>query len=264
MMKKTENFIELVNKEQNQNSQGKLEKPEDIYKIIIVGDPKTGKTSLIDSFLDRPKQFKYTPTVGLEFVKQDILFKNQKIQLHIWDTAGKEEYRTITPAHYRKVLGAIAVFDCGNMDSLRNVENWIEEVLIYNDDERLQILVVGNKEDQMGKNRQQVESKLQYLNIENEDQDQNGDIIQQQQSGQQNENKKDKIVDLQAVKLQQYINLNNGTFKYFQCDCIQKMTNIDKIMEIFSVLVQDIYDENNQNLQENINSSNNTSRCQLI
>jgi small GTP-binding protein len=37
-----------------------------------------------------------------------------KAKLQIWDTAGQEKYRSVTPIYYRDAAAAICVFDVTN------------------------------------------------------------------------------------------------------------------------------------------------------
>ena len=58
-----------------------------IYKIIVVGDPAIGKTSLIRKYVKISFEFSYIPTVGVAISKQpielDIYGKNVKINTNV-------------------------------------------------------------------------------------------------------------------------------------------------------------------------------------
>lgn len=41
------------------------ERTEMIYKIIVIGDPAVGKTSLLTNFCGDKFQYEYVPTVGV-------------------------------------------------------------------------------------------------------------------------------------------------------------------------------------------------------
>ena len=49
--------------------------------------------------------------------------KQMKIQL--WDTAGTERYRTISPIYYRNLEGVLLVFDITDATSFKGLEYWI-------------------------------------------------------------------------------------------------------------------------------------------
>lgn len=65
----------------------------------------------------------------------------------LWDTAGAERFRSLTPSFYRKALGAILVYDITNRNTLVKLEAWLEELNSYSDNPNIAIIVVGNKID---------------------------------------------------------------------------------------------------------------------
>jgi small GTP-binding protein len=48
------------------------------------------------------------------------------VKAQLWDTAGTERYRTITPICYRNVDGVLIVFDITDEQSFRNTHYWFE------------------------------------------------------------------------------------------------------------------------------------------
>ena len=47
------------------------------------------------------------------------------LKLQIWDTAGQEKYRSVTPIYYRDAAAAICVFDVTSEVSLEAAERWV-------------------------------------------------------------------------------------------------------------------------------------------
>ena len=70
---------------------------------------------------------------------------HQSVRFQIWDTAGQEKYRGLTPMYYRDSAAAICVFDITNADSFRSMDSWVEE--LHNNTADCLIAVVGNKND---------------------------------------------------------------------------------------------------------------------
>lgn len=70
----------------------------------------------------------------------------KNIKLQIWDTAGQERFRTITSAYYRGADGIVLVYDICDRDSFNNVDDWLNEVNRYVNDNTCKILI-GNKCD---------------------------------------------------------------------------------------------------------------------
>lgn len=51
-----------------------------------------------------------------------------KAKLQIWDTAGQEKYRSVTPIYYRDAAAAICVFDVTNRQSLDDAKKWLADL----------------------------------------------------------------------------------------------------------------------------------------
>ena len=78
----------------NERKEGNLVfqgRTESIYKVIVIGDPAVGKTSLLTKFAKNQFEEKYLPTVGVNIVKEPIELKesNATINLMFWDVAGQ-------------------------------------------------------------------------------------------------------------------------------------------------------------------------------
>lgn len=63
------------------------------------------------------------------------------------DTAGQERYRSLTKTFFRDADGFLLVFDLTNEQTLMNLRHWIDDVRCNIDDERVAMILVGNKSD---------------------------------------------------------------------------------------------------------------------
>lgn len=66
--------------------------------------------------------------------------------LQLWDTAGSEQFRSVTRNYFRDAYAAIVVFDVTNRESLRNCKTWIEDLKAQAPENCLMCLT-GNKID---------------------------------------------------------------------------------------------------------------------
>ena len=118
----------------------------DKCKVIILGESAVGKTSLLRQFTGTYNG-KVTPTIGAEYKQKIIRVNNNKeMKVQLWDTAGTERYRTISPIYYRNLDGVLLVFDITDATSFTSLQYWIEE-LAERGEEAITVLV-GNKNDQ--------------------------------------------------------------------------------------------------------------------
>ena len=87
-----------------------------IIKILIVGNAKCGKSSIIGQYISKSFDGKYKSTVGAEFARKDILLElpNTKtigVRLQLWDIAGQDRFQKLTRAYFSKARGVVIVCD---------------------------------------------------------------------------------------------------------------------------------------------------------
>ena len=49
-----------------------------------------------------------------------------RVDLQIWDTAGQEKFRSLTPMYYRECAAALVVYDLSKPETLETAEYWIK------------------------------------------------------------------------------------------------------------------------------------------
>jgi small GTP-binding protein len=119
------------------------------YRIVAVGDPAVGKTSILNRLMEGKFDDLEPSTVGAtwQLFAQDQ--NGQKLEIQIWDTAGQEKFRALGPLYYRGAVGAVVVYDVTNRQSFANIEGWIEGFTSVAGSESA-IVIVGNKTDRDG------------------------------------------------------------------------------------------------------------------
>jgi small GTP-binding protein len=118
-----------------------------MFKIIIIGDPCCGKTSLLLRSTENRKNEQYHVTIGVD-CKAKLMQHNDKIlKLQIWDTAGQEKFRTITTSYYRGTSCCVLVFDITNIKSFYNLYQWIDQYNGHCDQPVKNIIIAANKID---------------------------------------------------------------------------------------------------------------------
>ena len=117
-----------------------------LLKYIIIGDAAVGKSNLLLRFAQNDFKTEYQLTIGVEFGAKNLDINNKKFRLQIWDTAGQENYRSITRAYYKNSVCAILVYDISSRESFEHISNWIEDCTAQSPKTVFMILV-GNKSD---------------------------------------------------------------------------------------------------------------------
>ncbi|XP_004536702.1 ras-related protein Rab-18-B isoform X1 [Ceratitis capitata] len=117
-------------------------------KLLIIGESGVGKSSLIRRFVENKFDDNHDVTIGMDFKSKVVNIDGIEYKLALWDTAGAERFRSLTPSFYRKALGAVLVYDITNRESLTKLEAWLAELENYSDNPNIATIVVGNKIDQ--------------------------------------------------------------------------------------------------------------------
>ena len=118
-------------------------------KIIVVGEPNSGKTSTIHRFCDGEFSTDYQPTIGVEFSSKFMTIDEKKIELRLWDIAGQDQYAGMSRVYYNGALGAIVMCDISNNNSIEGVLKWklnIDDRVLYKD-KKIPCILVANKSD---------------------------------------------------------------------------------------------------------------------
>ena len=116
------------------------------YKVIMVGDASTGKTSLLNQYVYNEFQSDTTSTIGIEFCHKNI---DRETKITFWDTSGQEQFQSMMSSYYRGAHAVIFVFDVSNRQSFVSLEKWWRQYHAYGNTQRSIAIVVGNKCDLM-------------------------------------------------------------------------------------------------------------------
>ena len=122
------------------------------FKIIVVGDPSVGKTTLIRKYTTGAFQKDYIATLGAQFSNYEENLEGKKVRMFIWDLAGQETFEFMRHKFYKGSSGAIIVFSHApkELESFNRIEKWLNELKKYCGD--IPIALFGNKVDLVDEN----------------------------------------------------------------------------------------------------------------
>jgi Rab family protein len=115
-------------------------------RIVFLGDTQVGKTSIIATYATGECPDQPVSTVTGAFQAKSVEFSGKTYDLQLWDTAGQELYRTVTPMYYRNASIAVIVYSVTEPTSFDSVHYWTDE-LKENGDRKTLIAICGNKID---------------------------------------------------------------------------------------------------------------------
>lgn len=119
-----------------------------IFKLVIIGDPAVGKTSIRRKYLGETTIKEYIYTIGADFATKRLkISKDLSVQYQIFDLAGQQKFDKVRASFYSGVQAAILVYDITDNNTLRNIPKWIREAKKNNDGTLETFVIVGNKID---------------------------------------------------------------------------------------------------------------------
>ncbi|ORX44275.1 P-loop containing nucleoside triphosphate hydrolase protein [Hesseltinella vesiculosa] len=100
-----------------------------LYKILVVGDLGTGKTSIIRRYVHNIFSTNYKSTIGVDFALKVVQWSSEIIvRLQLWDIAGQERFGNMTRVYYKGALGAFVVYDVTRPQSFEGVTKWKQDL----------------------------------------------------------------------------------------------------------------------------------------
>jgi len=122
------------------------------FKVLVVGDIGTGKTSIVKRLKFNTFSDKLNSTVGVDFVMKEITWDDKTIvRLQLWDIAGQERFGNLTRVYYKEAVGAFVVFDVTRKVTFDNAAKWKSDidskVTLPQDDRAIPMVLLANKCD---------------------------------------------------------------------------------------------------------------------
>ena len=117
-----------------------------LFKYIIIGDAAVGKSNLLLRYTHGQFKPEYQLTIGVEFGAKNVQIRNKIYRIQIWDTAGQENFRSITRAYYKNSACALIVYDITRRASFESISSWIEDCK-NSSPKSIMMVLVGNKVD---------------------------------------------------------------------------------------------------------------------
>ncbi len=120
------------------------------FKIIIVGNPGVGKTSLVYRFTEGRLPAEYKPTLGVNILTKVMhIRRDTEVKWIIWDVGSQRRMEHLRQIFYKGAAAILLVFDQTNPASLEALETtWLKELVDAKVNvTKIPVIVVANKTD---------------------------------------------------------------------------------------------------------------------
>jgi Ras-related protein Rab-1A len=137
------------------------------FKIIVIGESRVGKTSLIKRYTKDQFGGVYLTTVGIDFQDKTIEIEDKKVKLQVWDTAGQERFRNVAKNYFQSSNGFLLVFDITDKESFQKLNDFWMDQLNMHAPKKAKSVLVGNKSDLAGQRQVSIEDAEEFAKNNN-------------------------------------------------------------------------------------------------
>ncbi|KRX01649.1 P-loop containing nucleoside triphosphate hydrolase [Pseudocohnilembus persalinus] len=216
-----------------------------VYKIILLGNPNVGKTSIIQQFTQSEFRLATQKTQKLDYSYKKVQLNDKSLaKLQIWDTVGQEKFNSMSKNYYKNAHAAIIVISLENQNSVEQLEKWLLALNQSSAHPSLQKIVIANKIDINSSFYVQAQEQQQNTNKPAKNQLQYGDNNFQNNyynhinKIEQNTNYKSDVSEITAVSNENdyHNNENTDDDQYGQKQFVQKTTVYESEQDILDQL----------------------------
>lgn len=126
-------------------------KCEYIFKILVIGELGSGKTSIIKRYVHQFFSQHYRATIGVDFALKILNWdESTVVRLQLWDIAGQERFGNMTRVYYRDAAAAFVVFDLTRIATFEAAAKWkmdLDQKVQSPDGSPIPAFLLGNKCD---------------------------------------------------------------------------------------------------------------------
>ncbi len=131
-------------------------------KIVVLGDPKVGKTALILKLLENKFFDVYRPTIGVVIRKGCVFIGDVEVHAEFWDFSGKMKNSLEMFSEFlQNADGLLYMADITKEKSIKQLPSWFEPAREFLDSMKIPpILIILNKIDLIDDDKELIRSRI--------------------------------------------------------------------------------------------------------
>jgi len=121
-----------------------------MLKILVVGPPKSGKSSLITRFVHNRFFGEHIPTTSFDYSSKSVQLENAEIKLQIWEIVSNDQSGGINKLFCKDAVGILVVVDASDQEGIDEAGFWrtgIDEHACLPNGDPIPMLLVASKSD---------------------------------------------------------------------------------------------------------------------
>ena len=133
-----------IHRIENKNPSQKVKQT---FQIILIGNSKVGKTSIIQKCLFNTFSDIYQKSKSFNLFWTNYEINSELYCLQLWDVSGDEKnVNSVTGKFYKNCNCAFLIYSINDFESFTSIEKWLTDLRRYANDNILTVLI-GNKID---------------------------------------------------------------------------------------------------------------------
>lgn len=137
---------------------------EKLFKVLLLGDPKVGKTSIVVRYVKKRFDEGYKTTVGVDFFLKTVEYDARTmVRMQLWDLSGQDRFKNISRVFYKAAMGVLVVFDITESLTLKSAAQWKQDLdskCCLDNGRPIPAVLLANKCDLMETKDKDLESLL--------------------------------------------------------------------------------------------------------
>ncbi|XP_023346886.1 ras-related protein Rab-28 [Eurytemora carolleeae] len=120
------------------------------FKLVLLGEPQTGKTSICQRYTSSQFSKQYHPTTGVDFyLKRTKLPGSKNIALKLWDVSSTSLSGRMLDKYVFGADAIMLVYDVTSASSFENLKEWLEQSkkILAGQEKKPSFALVANKID---------------------------------------------------------------------------------------------------------------------